>query len=229
MLSSPKHARRARRPLNCHTCIPMSNIADETNKESVTMDTQANRSNRGIIWTAGIAITVFCAAVIAAIFGWIPTSIGSSADQVVSGQQPRSSPVPYSAAKGASGAQKDIVPGRVSSKSPCAECGVIESTREVQAQGEGSGLGAAGGAIVGGLLGHQVGGGRGQDIATVVGAVGGAVGGNQIEKSIKSSTSYEIVVRFDDGSSRVIQQAVAPAWRSGDRVRVIDGVIHTKS
>ncbi|HWI15316.1 MAG TPA: glycine zipper 2TM domain-containing protein [Burkholderiales bacterium] len=103
---------------------------------------------------------------------------------------------------------------------------MIESTREVQAQGEGSGLGAAGGAIVGGLLGHQVGGGRGQELATVVGAVGGAVGGNQIEKSMKSSKSYEVVVRFEDGSSRVVQQAAAPTWRSGDRVRVIDGVIH---
>jgi len=41
--------------------------------------------------------------------------------------------------------------------------------------------------------------------------------------------SYEIVIRFDDGSSRVIQQAAAPAWRSGDRVRVINGVIHANS
>lgn len=197
------------------------------------MDTQANKSNRAIIWTACIALTVFCAAGVAAIMGWIPTSLGGSPDKGTSSQhdQPHANTVPYTDRKTHSGADKSIVPPRVSSplKTACANCGVIESTREVQAQGEGSGLGAAGGAIVGGLLGHQVGGGRGQELATVVGAVGGAVGGNQIEKSMKSSKSYEIVVRFDDGSSRVIQQTAAPTWRSGDRVRVIDGVIHANS
>ena len=97
----------------------------------------------------------------------------------------------------------------------------------MQSAGEGTGLGAAGGAIVGGILGNQVGAGRGRDLATVVGAVGGAVGGNQVEKSMKSSKSYEIVVRMEDGTTRVIQQTAAPAWRLGDRVRVVDGVIRS--
>jgi outer membrane lipoprotein SlyB len=198
------------------------------------MDTQGKQSNRVIIWTACIALTLFCAAGIAAILGWIPTSMGGSTDKVASTQhdQPRSSTLQYADRKGHSSADKTIVPPRVVSTPPkaaCADCGIIESTREVQAHGEGSGLGAAGGAIVGGLLGHQVGGGRGQDLATVVGAVGGAVGGNQIEKSMKSAKSYEIVVRLDDGSSRTIQQAAAPTWRSGDRVRLIDGVIHANN
>jgi outer membrane lipoprotein SlyB len=198
------------------------------------MNTQGKQSNRVVIWTACIALTLFCAAGIAAILGWIPTSMGGPADKIASIQheQPRSTTVPYTDRKNRSSADKTIVPPRVVSTPPkavCADCGIIESTREVQAQGEGSGLGAAGGAIVGGLLGHQVGGGRGQDLATVVGAVGGAVGGNQIEKSMKSTKSYEIVVRLEDGSSRVIQQAAAPAWRAGDRVRVIGGVIHANS
>lgn len=191
------------------------------------MNMQADKSTRAIIWTAGIAITVFCAAGIAAIMGWIPTSIGGAADPVATTQpaKPRTNTAQPSDSKNRVTAQKDIVPAR-QAKVACTDCGVIESTREVQSQGEGSGLGAAGGAIVGGLLGHQVGGGRGQQIATVAGAVGGAIGGNQIEKSMKSTKSYEIVVRLDDGSSRVVQQATAPAWRSGDRVRLIDGVIH---
>ena len=197
------------------------------------MDTQAKQSNRIIVWTACIALTLFCAAGIGAILGWIPTSMGGSTEKsaVAPHDAARSSAVPNTERKTHVAAEKTIVPPRVSTpaKTACADCGVIESTREVQAQGEGSGLGAAGGAIVGGLLGHQVGGGRGQELATVVGAVGGAVGGNQIEKSMKSSKSYEIVVRFEDGSSRVIQQAAAPAWRTGDRVRVVDGVIHANS
>ena len=111
----------------------------------------------------------------------------------------------------------------------CAECGVVQSVREVVTKGEGSGIGAVGGAVVGGVLGHQVGGGRGKDIATVVGAVGGAVAGNEVEKRVKSGKSYEITVRFEDGSSRVINEAVAPSWRAGDRVKVVNGVIQSNA
>lgn len=80
---------------------------------------------------------------------------------------------------------------------------------------------------MGGLLGNQVGGGSGKDIATVAGAVGGAVAGNQIEQSVKSTKSYDITVRFEDGSSRLFHEANPSAWRSGDRVKVINGVIRS--
>jgi len=107
----------------------------------------------------------------------------------------------------------------------CFDCGTIESVREVQKKGEGSGLGAVAGGVLGGLLGNQVGGGRGRDAMTVVGAVGGAVAGHQVEKNTKSTVSYDITVRFEDGTTRTIQQSTAPVWRSGDRVRVINGEI----
>ena len=73
--------------------------------------------------------------------------------------------------------------------------------QEVVTKGEGSGIGVAGGAVVGGLLGHQVGGGSGKQIATVVGAVGGAVAGNEVEKRMKSSKSYDVTVRLEDGTT----------------------------
>jgi outer membrane lipoprotein SlyB len=111
----------------------------------------------------------------------------------------------------------------------CTECGVIDSIREVNTKGEGSGLGVVGGAIVGGLLGNQVGAGSGKDVATVAGAVGGAVAGNQIEKSVKSTKSYDITVRFEDGSSRVINEENGAAWRPGDRVKIINGAIRSNS
>jgi len=111
----------------------------------------------------------------------------------------------------------------------CAECGVVESVREIETKGEGSGIGAVGGAVVGGVIGHQIGDGRGQDIATVVGAVGGAVAGHEIEKRVNTTKSYEITVRFQDGSSRVIHEASAPSWRTGDRVKVINGVIQSNA
>ncbi len=194
------------------------------------METQvikARKSPHLLIWIAGIAVTLFCAAGIAAIMGWIPTSMGGAKDDaaLTKLQKPQTSTAKSAAAKTPTAPVQvaDNVPARVK----CAECGVIESTREVNSGGEGSGLGAVGGAVVGGLLGNQVGGGRGNQVATVVGAVGGAVAGNQIEKSVKSAKSYEITVRFEDGSSRVINQANPPAWRTGDHVKVVDGVIRS--
>lgn len=108
---------------------------------------------------------------------------------------------------------------------PCKDCGVIESIREVAHEGEASGLGAVAGSVVGGILGNQVGAKRGKDAATLLGAIGGAVAGHQIEKSQHKTVSYEIVVRFEDGTSRVMSQATAPAWRQGDHVKVVNGML----
>src|SRR3546814_13661854 len=66
-------------------------------------------------------------------------------------------------------------------------------------------------------LGNQVGGGHGKELATVAGAIGGAVVGNRIEGNIKSTRSYEVAIRMDDGSTRAVQQAAQPSWRTGDR------------
>ena len=110
-------------------------------------------------------------------------------------------------------------------KPVCHDCGVIESVREIEKKGEGSGLGAAVGGVAGGVLGRQTGGGRGRDVMTVLGAIGGAIAGNEIEKNRKKVKQYEIDIRFDDGSSRVITQDYQPAWRMGDRVKLVNGVI----
>ena len=112
-------------------------------------------------------------------------------------------------------------------KAWCSNCGIVESTREITTRAEGSGVGAAGGAVVGGLLGNQVGGGRGKDLMTVVGAIGGAVAGNQIEGQVKATHSYETTVRLDDGSTRVISDAAQPGWRTGDHVKIVDGVVRS--
>lgn len=173
----------------------------------------------------GIAVILFCAAGIAAIMGWIPTSIGGTREGATVGEAEKSA---KKTAQSAISAKAKTPPVQVSSSAPvakCSNCGVIESVREIAEKGEGSGLGAAGGAVVGGVLGHQVGGGTGKQIATVIGAVGGAVAGNEVEKRVKATKSYDISVRLDDGSTRVINAANPPSWRAGDRVRVIDGAI----
>lgn len=120
-----------------------------------------------------------------------------------------------------------MIPPPPPAKPMCAECGVIDSVREIEKPGKASGGGAIGGAIVGGVLGHQVGGGRGRDVMTVLGAVGGGVAGNQIEKNVTQSREYQITVRLEDGSSRVITQTTPPNWRTGDKVKVVNGVIQS--
>ncbi|NHZ42006.1 glycine zipper 2TM domain-containing protein [Massilia aquatica] len=109
----------------------------------------------------------------------------------------------------------------------CNHCGNIESVREVTQRAQGSGLGAAGGAVLGGLLGNQVGGGNGRKLATVAGAVGGAVVGNQVEGNLKATRSYEIRVRLDDGGARTFHQQSAAGWRTGDRVKVVNGTLRS--
>ena len=105
---------------------------------------------------------------------------------------------------------------------PCYSCGVVESVRTLQEQQPSSGLGAAAGALLGGVLGHQVGGGNGKTLATVAGAVGGGLAGNAVEKNTHTATSYEVIVRMEDGSKqRFIMKE--QRFRNGNLVRVDNG------
>lgn len=36
---------------------------------------------------------------------------------------------------------------------------------------------------------------------------------------------HEVVVRYEDGTTGVFSQADPPAWRAGDKVRVVDGTM----
>jgi outer membrane lipoprotein SlyB len=186
------------------------------------MEMQASKSPHPLVWVAAIALIVFCGAGAAALMGWIPTSAGKPGDDAALAKldKPHASPARAAPAKTHPAA---VVAAK------CAECGVVQSVHEVDVKGEGSGVGVVGGAVAGGVLGHQVGNGDGQTIATVIGAVGGGFAGNEIEKRVKSKKSYEVTVRFDDGSSRVITEVNAPAWRSGDKVKVINGVIQSNA
>ena len=105
----------------------------------------------------------------------------------------------------------------------CATCGVVESVRHVEKKGEGSGAGLIAGGVVGGVLGHQIGSGRGNTAATILGAGAGAYAGNQIEKNVKKKSYWVVSVRMDDGSSRSVTSGARPAFRQGDRVKVVDG------
>ena len=114
----------------------------------------------------------------------------------------------------------------VSSQAPysnnCYDCGTVERVDVVQTTGTSSGGGAVLGGIVGGVVGNQVGDGDGKKAATVAGVVGGAVAGNAIEKNM-AKTSYELVVRMDDGRRlTVVQGDVNANLRAGSRVRLLE-------
>lgn len=219
------------------------------------METQINRIEpqsgkfpQAIIWITGIAVTLFSAVGIAALMGWLPNSIGRASDTGAVSQYspntvppaapmanravaPRPAPLDNVAPARVERTERPqhVAPARVAAAAICAECGVIESVREIDAKGAGSGVGAVGGGVVGGLLGNQVGAGRGKSVMTVVGVVGGALAGNEVEKRVKTTKSYEVTVRLNDGSSRVITEAHLPPWRTGDKVKLIDGAIHSNA
>jgi outer membrane lipoprotein SlyB len=215
------------------------------------MQGQALKATHPILIVAGIAVTIFSLAGIAAIMGWIPTSKSEQAaataplaqlEQPKAAPEPaketRAAPAPAHTAKPHAPAHKPVqvaraepqvaqVPPPPPARVICRECGVIGGIHEIEKAGEGSGGGAVAGGIVGGVAGHQMGSGRGNTVMTVLGAVGGAVAGNAIEKKAKTTHEWEILVNLEDGSSRVVKSATAPAWRVGDKVKVVDGVIQS--
>ncbi len=193
---------------------------------------QTTGSPHLLIWIAGIAVVLFSAAGIAAIMGWIPTSMGraydNNTDVAAPGKLSTNTANPDAPpARAAADARPapDRTAEPASARRHCANCGVIESTRVLTSKGTGSGVGAVGGAVVGGLLGNQVGSGRGNTVATAIGAAGGAVAGNEVEKRVKSTKAYEVTVRLDDGSSRVVHEGSASSWRTGDQVKIVSGEI----
>ena len=105
------------------------------------------------------------------------------------------------------------------------ECGTIESMREIEKQGDGTGLGAVAGGLTGLIVGKQLGNGKGQNVGALLGAAGGAYAGHQIEKGTRSNKSYEVYVRMEDGSMRTVAMPQAPTWRTGERVRIVNGAL----
>jgi outer membrane lipoprotein SlyB len=128
--------------------------------------------------------------------------------------------------------QRILAKGSATAASPaqaqpqvCANCGTITSLREMDKPGQGGAGGAVAGGVVGGLLGNAIGGGKHRTAGTVLGATGGAVAGYQIQKHATGTKYWEIGVRMDDGSTHAYTQEQAPHWKSGDRVRVVNGAL----
>ena len=221
------------------------------------MEVPAARQSHPFVTVAAVAVTVFCLVGIGAVMGWIPTSVGGGgiAPAALAPEQPipqadtagplaqapaqpkaqaeAGKPAPSPVAKQPRPQPKPVVQDAVPPPPPvvaaiCRECAVIEDVREVEKAGQASGGGAVAGAVIGGVLGHQVGGGRGKDVATVLGAIGGGVAGHQLEKNVRTTKEYQIVVRYEDGTQGLFTQDTPPNWRPGDKVKIINGAIQDR-
>jgi outer membrane lipoprotein SlyB len=123
--------------------------------------------------------------------------------------------------------QPAVAQAPVQTKPICVSCGTIEAVTPVTRPGKGSGVGMVAGGVLGGVLGNQVGSGNGRTAATVLGAVGGGWAGNAVEKNIKKDTVYSVRVRMEDGSTRTLEQARAPAV--GNKVTVEGNTLRSSS
>jgi len=107
----------------------------------------------------------------------------------------------------------------------CTNCGKVLRVRTIEVAAKPSGIGVVAGAVLGGVLGNQVGGGSGKTLATVAGAAAGGYAGNEVEKRTRKTSSYEVDVRMDDGSTRTVAFETQPNWQAGDRVKIVNGAL----
>ncbi|ADG15947.1 17 kDa surface antigen [Paraburkholderia atlantica] len=105
----------------------------------------------------------------------------------------------------------------------CSNCGTVVAISAVRHEGHGTGIGAVGGAVAGGVVGNQFGAGSGRTAMTLLGALGGGLAGNSVEKHLRSTTSYSVRVRMEDGKTRYFTYHEAPPFHDGERVRVQNG------
>lgn len=102
----------------------------------------------------------------------------------------------------------------------CVDCGVIEAINLVEVKGEGSYLGKIAGGLAGIVIGSQIGDGSTTTVAQVAGGVGGAYVGNEIEKRVKTTKHYEVVVRLENGGTQTLTYAAQPPFAVGAKVKV---------
>ena len=116
-------------------------------------------------------------------------------------------------------------PPRARRTAHCLNCGVIEAINLVEVKGEGSYLGKIAGGLAGIVIGNQIGEGNTKTVAQVAGAAGGAYVGNEIEKRVKTTKHYEVVVRLENGGSQTLTYAAQPPFAVGARVKVDGNVL----
>ena len=152
------------------------------------------------IWGAGLAVFVLTYISVYAFLDWNEaeknrTVLASLWVKAAAPAPVQSSEAPVKIQRGAldrTGVNTDV---------KCAECGVIESLREMNLTGEG--------------VGPETG--------------DGSMAGSEIRNLAKPTRSYAITVRFEDGSRQGFNGATMPPWHAGNKIKVLNGVIQSDS
>jgi outer membrane lipoprotein SlyB len=110
---------------------------------------------------------------------------------------------------------------------PSNRAGEITSIEPIRTRPQGSGAGAVVGGVLGAVVGNQFGHGFGRAALTGAGAVGGALAGNNVERNYKEGVSgYRVVIRLDNGRTRVFDRSQVGNLHVGDRVRLDANSFH---
>jgi len=156
-------------------------------------------SARPPVWIAGISVCLLAASGIVATFRSIPASYAGIPDKVTAAEH--AAPADAAADAGANDPQSPLAVTLPTtnrrSLASCSECGVVASIREIERSE---------------VLGRQ---------DTMEVKVAGRVSGGAIVAKPTTSKSYEITVRFRDGSTTVFNEAGPRTWRLGARVIMI--------
>jgi len=125
-------------------------------------------------------------------------------------------------------ANGSLVPVAQVEPARCDGCGVVQLVKAVKVKAKPNYLGAIAGGVAGAALGNQVGKGDGRTVATVLGAVGGAVAGREIEKQVRADTRYDVTVKLDNGTTRMISYEADPGVAVGAKVRFDGDLLRTR-
>lgn len=149
-------------------------------------------------WIAGVAIAVLAIGGTIAIVVAIPPSSASVGDEGGKIVRAASSPLPQEPAR-----DPDADAGKPTNlrgRSPCAECGVVTSTRRIERAVESDGQDAS----------------RADDRAGDGNRAGSATSGG-----VPAGARYEITVRFRDGTTAIFVEDLPRSLPPGGRVMVI--------
>jgi outer membrane lipoprotein SlyB len=123
------------------------------------------------------------------------------------------------------GTQQAALPddGAVRRRVRCNGCGVVESVRRIDRREFEGGTCSIADSDRFPMIGNPNDGDKSAASATLAEAVDGALTGRPGGAKMKVTSSYQIVVRFRDGSRRVFNESTARALQSGERIQVIAG------
>jgi hypothetical protein len=175
----------------------------------IEMQTYFKLPRRLKMWIAGISISLVAASGIIAFARSIPDSYANIPDEGALSEQRAESSTSADVQTGDQRVQLALAPVSVSRRNlaACAECGVIESMRQIEHTGDLSRQDAVG--------------------VEVTQRVPGSASGSGVGASTRTGKGYEFTVRFRDGRTTVFRASSQRAWQLGSRVIVIGPVAST--